>query len=399
MQALVVGAGIGGLAVAGALARDGWQVTVLEQAPGPRTAGYMIDFFGPGFVAAESLGAITHLQRRSELYERARYVDPTGRTRARFPMDSFLNAAHGKFFSILRPDIETGLREWVGNSATIVQGAKVVSVEPGRCPDAEDPGMPARALLADGRSFEADLLVGADGIHSAVRGFLPGTPASGVLRHLGLHVFGYVFYDPELAASLGRDVVLSDSLVRQATLYALSDGRVTFFGVVECSDPDPDGDAREDLIKQFRGLGAHVDRALARRPAEIFEDVVALAVVPAWSAGRCVLLGDAAFAVSLLAGQGASLAISGAKVLADALGSGGNDIPAALAGYEASWRPVVEQQQEAGRRNARFFVPSGRRALLLRRWSLHLMSLGPVNAVIARRVFGASVVGKGHPAP
>lgn len=111
MRALVVGAGIGGLAAAGALARNGWQTTMLEQAPGPRTTGYMIDFFGPGFAAAESLGAITHLRRHSELYGRARYLDPDGRTRARFAMDSFPNAAHGKYFSILRPDIEKGLRE------------------------------------------------------------------------------------------------------------------------------------------------------------------------------------------------------------------------------------------------------------------------------------------------
>ncbi|MDQ0095251.1 FAD-dependent monooxygenase [Paeniglutamicibacter psychrophenolicus] len=398
MRALVVGAGIGGLAAAGALAKNGWETTVLEQATAPRTAGYMIDFFGPGFAAAESLGAIAHLQRRGELYSRACYVDQAGRTRAKFAMESFLNAAHGKFFSILRPDIEMGLREWVGDSVGIVQGARVVSVDPGRCPGAEGPGDPARAVVADGRDFEADLLIGADGIHSTVRGAMPALPATGVLRHLGLHVFGYVFYDPELAASLGRDVVLTDSLVRQATLYALSDGRVTFFGVIECDDPDPDPDTREELFTKFRGLGSNVDRALDQRPAEIFEDVVAQAVVPAWSAGRCVLLGDAAFAVSLLAGQGASLAIAGAKVLADALGSG-NDIPAALAGYESSWRPLVEQQQEAGRRNARFFVPADRRALLLRRWSLHLMNLAPVNAVIARRVFGASVVGKGHPTP
>ncbi len=121
--------------------------------------------------------------------------------------------------------------------------------------------------------------------------------------------------------------------------------------------------------------------------------------MPAWSAGRCVLLGDAAYAVSLLAGHCASLAIAGAKMLTDALRSHGNDIPGALARYEETWRPVVQRQQAAVRRNARFFVPPGRRALLLRRVWLHLMNLGPVNSVMARRVFGASVPGKGHPEP
>jgi 2-polyprenyl-6-methoxyphenol hydroxylase-like FAD-dependent oxidoreductase len=52
MKAIVCGAGIAGLSAAGFLARNGWQVTVLEQAPTPRPEGYMIDFFGPGWPAA-----------------------------------------------------------------------------------------------------------------------------------------------------------------------------------------------------------------------------------------------------------------------------------------------------------------------------------------------------------
>lgn len=62
MRALIIGAGISGPAVAGALARDGWETTVLEQASGPCTAGYMIDFFEPGFTAAQSLGALNNLR-------------------------------------------------------------------------------------------------------------------------------------------------------------------------------------------------------------------------------------------------------------------------------------------------------------------------------------------------
>ncbi|MFI8413377.1 FAD-dependent monooxygenase [Paeniglutamicibacter gangotriensis] len=403
MRALIIGAGIAGLAAAGALARDGWETTVLEQASGPRTAGYMIDFFEPGFTAAQSLGALSNLREYGQFYTRARYVDATGRTRAQLSMDSFLNAAGGKFFSILRPDIERGLREWVGHSTDIVQGAKVVSLDPGRYPDS---GAPARVTLQDGREFGAELLIGADGIHSTVRSCLPvsaggrqGTGPDRFLRHLGFHVFGYVFSDAALAARLGAEVLLTDSLTRQAGLYALPDGRVTFFGIVACNDPAPDTAMREDLFTRFRGLGPLVDQALERRPADMYEDFVAQSVVGLWHHGRSILLGDAAYAVSPLAGQGASLAVAGAELLTRTLRERDNDLSTAFADYEAAWRPVVEEQQAAGRRNTRFFVPPNRTSLLLRRGALHLMNLRGLNAFMARRAFGSVLPTQGPWAP
>lgn len=402
MRALVVGAGISGLAAAGALARDGWQTTVLEQAAKPRAAGYMIDFFGPGYAAAAKLGALEYLRDYGELYAQARYIDPAGRTRARLSMESFLNAADGEFFSILRPDIETGLRQWVGNSANIIQGAKVISVEPGSFPESSAPGSPARVICQDGSVFEAELLIGADGIHSTIRRELLSDDAhravegTNVIKHLGFHVFGYIFSDARLAARLGRDVVLTDSLERQVGLYALADGRVAFFGVAQCTDPNPSRETREELFSSFAGLGGDVDAALAQRTADMFEDIVAQSVVPKWSRGRCIILGDAAYAVSLLAGQGASLAIAGAEQFTRTLRENNNNLPAAFAKFEADWRPAAEAQQAAGRRNARFFVPPNRASQITRRLALHLMNFGPLNTFMARRAFGAVLPSKGH---
>src|SRR5690606_6756317 len=111
---------------------------------------------------------------------------------------------------------------------------------------------------------------------------------------------------------------------------------------------------------------------------------------------RSILLGDAAYAVSPLAGQGASFAVAGAELLTRTLRERGNDLSTAFADYEAAWRPVVEEQQAAGRRNARFFVPPNRTSLLLRRGALQRMNLRGLNTFVARRAFGSVLPTKGQ---
>ena len=94
--------------------------------------------------------------------------------------------------------------------------------------------------------------------------------------------------------------------------------------------------------------------------------------MPRWRDRRVVLLGDAAFAVSLIAGQGATLALAGAVVLADALADRPGATDEALAAYEARLRPWAEAAQRMARRNARLFTPANRFQLLAREAVLRL---------------------------
>jgi 2-polyprenyl-6-methoxyphenol hydroxylase-like FAD-dependent oxidoreductase len=99
-----------------------------------------------------------------------------------------------------------------------------------------------------------------------------------------------------------------------------------------------------------------------------------------------VLVGDAAWCVSLLAGQGASLALAGADRLASALPREPADVRAALCAWEAQLRTPVEQRQAAGRRTAAWFVPADRLHLLVRDLSLRVATWPVLSRLLRRRL-------------
>jgi len=233
------------------------------------------------------------------------------------------------------------------------------------------------------------VLVGADGIHSRVRRFTFGAD-SDALRYLGFHTAAFVFDDARIRAACAGRFALTDTIGRQMGFYALRDGRVAAFGVHRTPDPGLPDDTRTAVREAYRSLEWVVPEALAQCPPseEIYYDQVAQVVMPAWSAGRIALVGDACHAVSLLAGQGASLAVAGARVLAAQLHSGVPIAPA-LAAYERQWRPVAEDRQASGRAAARWFLPRTHAELWVRRAALKVAALPVVN-----RALGAFLSGR-----
>jgi 2-polyprenyl-6-methoxyphenol hydroxylase-like FAD-dependent oxidoreductase len=190
------------------------------------------------------------------------------------------------------------------------------------------------------------------------------------------------------AAVQGR-ACLTDTTDRQMGFYALRDGRVAAFSVRRTPDRAWPDDIRETLRAVYGGLDWIVPTALDCCPpsSEVFYDQVGQIVVPRWSSGRVVLIGDACYAVSLLAGQGASLAVAGAYILAEQLAAT-QPISRALARYEQLWRPIAEEKQKVGRAGGRWFLPKSDLELWVRRASLRMAGLPLVNRAIAKVLAG-----------
>lgn len=377
MKVVICGAGIAGLALANRLSARGDEVVLVERARGPRGQGYMIDFFGPGYDAAEAMGLLPAIRARAYAIERASFVDGTGRERASIHTPTI---ASGRLLSIMRPDLEEVLREALPDDVDLRFGTRVTGVD--------DTGDRVRVELGE-TSVEADLLVGADGVHSAVRGAVFGSERR-FLHYLGLHTAAFTFEAPEIHAEVAGRFCLTDSVDRQMGFYGLRDGRVAAFAVHRPADRELPADPQSAVREAYRDLDWVVPQALRACPAEdIYYDQVAQIRMPSWSSGRVVLLGDACYAVSLLAGQGASLAISGAYVLADRLARSAS-VPEALADYERLWRPVVEEKQETGRNAARWFLPGSKLQLYVRRATLALAKLPILDRYVSARLAGKS---------
>ena len=382
MKILICGAGIAGLALAQRMHSHGWDVCIVEHAPGPRDQGYMLDFIGPGYDAAEAMGVLPRLQRLAYPLEEVAYIDRHGRRRARLDYTRFSRLLEGRLLSIMRPDLETALREEVTNHVDLRFGCGVVAV------DNSPTGV--SVTLTDGTRVEADLLVGADGIHSTVRRLVFG-PEQQFFRYLGFHSAAYIFDDREVRSRLHDRFYLTDSINRLMGLYGLRDGRVATFCVHRAADPTLPADPRATLRQIYASLGWVVPRALDRCPpgSDLYYDQVAQVVVPEWTSHRVTLVGDACQAVSLLAGQGASLAVAGAYVLGEQLATA-DSIDAALARYQQVWRPVVEEKQRVGRRGAEWFLPKTTAELWGRRIMLAAGSLPVLDTFVGRELLGKS---------
>jgi 2-polyprenyl-6-methoxyphenol hydroxylase-like FAD-dependent oxidoreductase len=387
LRVLISGGGIAGLSLALCLRRRGHDALIIERAPQLRDQGYMIDFFGSGYDAAERLDLLPDLAAIHDPVARLAFVGPEGQKRFSVHYPALRRRLfRDRHFNFMRGDLERVLFEKVHESQAIRFGTQVDSFE--------DIGTRVRVRLTDGSTEEADLLVAADGVHSRVRELAFG-PEREFVRPLGYNTAAFVVEDAALREQVGDRLATLTEPGRQAALYPIRSGRVAVFFVHKALNESGDhsrASALAELKTVYRGMRWAVPRLLEHAgTADIHVDAVSQVVVSRWHRRRTVLLGDAGYCVSLLAGQGASLAMAGAYILAEELATSRDDIISALARYESRLRPGVERKQAAGRGLARWFVPESRVRILARDLALR-MSAWPIFSNLVGRAFAAESI-------
>ncbi|SFB14000.1 2-polyprenyl-6-methoxyphenol hydroxylase [Amycolatopsis marina] len=380
-RAVVVGAGIAGLATALRLRRAGWDVLVVERAPGRRSSGYMVNLTGPGYDAAERLGLLPELEPRDLGFFTSILVKADGREKFTVPQ-AIAQAALGKrALSVFRGDLESALYEAVREIVAIRFDTTVRAV-------GQD-GPDVEVVLSDGTSERADLLVGADGLHSGVRELVFGPESD--LRVDLRHVVGAFPLDrlPEDVPEGAGATFIGPG--RTAAVVNLGPGRSSTFFTYRATDPAAEL-ARgpvSALTAAFGDLGGGVPDALRQLeadPAGAYFDSVSQIVLDGWSRNRVVLIGDAAWCVTLFAGYGAALALDGADRLGAALDGHGDDIPAALAEWEAGLRPEVRKRQALARKGISQFAPPSKAHVLARDLTIRAIGLPGIRGLVRRSI-------------
>ncbi|MGH3669763.1 MAG: FAD-dependent monooxygenase, partial [Pseudonocardiaceae bacterium] len=279
MKALICGAGVAGLSLAQRLVTIGWDVTVVERLSGPRDQGYMIDYWGLGYDAAHAMGVLPRMQELSYQVDEACFLDDSGKRRARVKYARFERAVHGRLLSIMRPDLELALREQVAGTADLRWGCSIRHIE-----NATDG---VRISLTDETVLDADLLIGADGIHSTVRRLVFGDEKQ-FIRYLGYHTAAYIFEDPQIFDIARNRFCLTDTIDRQMGFYSLRSGKVATFTVHRSADPTLPEEAQSAVRASYSSLGWVAPQALAQCPptSEVYYDQVAQIEIPQWSRGR-----------------------------------------------------------------------------------------------------------------
>jgi 2-polyprenyl-6-methoxyphenol hydroxylase-like FAD-dependent oxidoreductase len=210
--------------------------------------------------------------------------------------------------------------------------------------------------FAGGDRRRFDLVVGADGLHSALRAMVFG-PRERFVRHLGLVL---AFYSVPNEFGLDRWLIDYQEAGRSAGLRPIQDATRAMamfsFPSAEFDVDYRDVEAQKRLLRErMDGFGWWTARILAHLDdtPDFYLDQVAQVVMDRWSSGGVGLLGDAAFCASPMSGAGTGLALVGAYLLAGELASAGWDPEAGFAGYERRMRSFVEANQEIGRLHVR----------------------------------------------
>jgi 2-polyprenyl-6-methoxyphenol hydroxylase-like FAD-dependent oxidoreductase len=341
-RAIVVGAGIGGLAAGISLRNAGFAVTVLEQAESARELGFALLLAPNAMQALRRLGVADALRAEGAVIETGELRAGDGRVLKRAALGPMTRALGAEALCALRPVLHGVLLRALGEDALRLD-ARAVGFE-------QRAGV-VEVQLASGERLASEILIGADGIHSMIRRQLLGEQPlrpSGLTAVRGVARAGRAVLDGMISAQyFGRGIEAGLARASADTLY-------WFISSDTADMPGADVPLREATLTRLRDFDpAFVSVVKQTDPAELRRDeLFDRAPVARWGEGNVDLLGDAAHPMLPHAGQGAAQALEDAAVLGGCL-TRDSDIARALARYQALRIPRTTAVVRQARLNSR----------------------------------------------
>lgn len=326
LNVVIVGAGIGGLTTGIAMKQAGYQVEIYDRVTELRPAGAGISLWSNGVKVLNRLGLgeklaaiggeMNAMEYRSHTDERLSYVD----------LHPLFEQVGQRPYPVARADLQTMLLEEFGPE-NVHLGMPCVAVE--------QDDTSATAIFANGHRATGDLVIGADGVHSAVRAHVLGRS---VERRYARYVNwnGLVPADPELCDKNCWVIYVGDS--KRASMMPVGGDRLYFFfgaPMAEGTQVDP-AHRRDELAKIFQGWPSRVQKLIDTLDPTTTNrlEIGDIDPLDRLVRGRIALLGDSAHATTPTLGQGGCQAIEGAEVMTRYLLTTNISVPDALQRYE-----------------------------------------------------------------
>lgn len=342
---LISGAGIAGPALAFWLNKSGYRVTIVELADGIRPGGQTVDLRGAGGDVVDRMGLLPEMQAHSLDQRGVAWIRSDGRRRAEMPVTAFNGNGLVSKLEILRGDLVDVLYRATKDQTEYRFTTRITELSQN--------GDGVEATLTDGTSLSVDLVVGADGPHSAVRRLVFG-PEEQFVKPLG----GYnAWFTAPDTVGLDGWYLMYQAPGLNASMRPSHDPALAKAGLAYRSEPVEYDRRNADeqralLTRHFAGAGWQCDVLLsaAAESDDFYFDSFAQVHMPTIAQGRVTLAGDAGYCASPLSGMGTSLALVGAYVLAGELGDADSldaeRIQAALQRYESVMQPYIDRCQD-----------------------------------------------------
>lgn len=366
---LISGAGIAGLTLAYWLKRFGFTPTLVEKHPCLRTGGYKIDLRGAGLEVLKRMGVYPAISDSRTAITQAICVDEDGHQVTTMSADLCGTRLEGVDLEIMRGTLCHIILDAIGGVECLFDDSITKISE---APD----GVHVEFEKQEPRLF--DLVVGADGLHSTVRKLVFGEE-SNFAREFGVYISVFSFpnflhlKDCEIEHySLRKFVNLYRDRKNENATAALA------FSVAKPFNSRDPKEQQQLILETFADSQWEMPRILAsmKQSPDFYFDSAAQIHMPRWSKGRVALVGDAAYSATPLSGQGTSIAIAGAYVLAGEILEAHGDPKIAFTQYEALLRPFIEQNQALATMSARIMSGSAYSV-----WLSRLLSIMPAKVI------------------